>query len=100
PHEAFLDHDLQQLEDGRVADRPGMVEGLVDIADGARTALPQHTQNFQLRVRRSTLRHGASLCTKLFVLTRYTGRVRGVSGRGGKRVSRGCHRFLERSPAP
>src|SRR5439155_14432084 len=36
---------------------PGAVEGLVDITHGARTALPQHAQNLELRVRRSTLPH-------------------------------------------
>src|SRR5438552_18321165 len=89
PHEALLAHDLQQLEDRRVADRPGVVEGLVDIAYGARTALPQHAQNLELRVGRSALRHRVSLCTKLFVPT--PGGFRRFPVGGGEWVLRGCH---------
>src|SRR5689334_11522523 len=43
-------HNLQEFEDGCVARRPLFVEGFLDLADGAGTALPEHSQYCEFSV--------------------------------------------------
>src|SRR5439155_19625302 len=47
-HEALGRHDLERLEDGRVAGLAADVDRLVHLADRARAAIPEHAQNGQL----------------------------------------------------
>src|SRR5260370_548252 len=44
-NQPLFGHDLERLKNGCVAGRSGFVEGLLDLADGARAALPQPPQN-------------------------------------------------------
>ena len=46
--EAFLSHDLQELERGRIAGGPYAFESLLDLANGSRSALPESPENLEL----------------------------------------------------
>src|SRR5262249_21711414 len=46
--QALLRHDLQELQDGGVAELPAPGQPVVDLADRARTALPEHSQDLEL----------------------------------------------------
>ena len=49
----LLEHDLQQLQRGRVAGRAVPLEHLLHLADGARPSPPEHAEDRQLGVGRS-----------------------------------------------
>src|SRR5262249_10799688 len=49
--ESLFRHDLKQLEDGGVLLRgPAQHDGLMNFADGGRSATPEDGENFELRV--------------------------------------------------
>src|SRR5690242_659101 len=59
-HQPLFCHNLQEFEDGGVSRRPLFVEGFLHLADGAGTALPEHSQYCEFSVGwpwRTTLSH-------------------------------------------
>src|SRR5437667_7764444 len=69
PNEAFLGHDLQELQDGGVAGFAA--HDLGHLADSAWTARPQDTQDGQLGISRLPTGsvHGPVLSTTVFVVS-------------------------------
>ena len=46
--EAFLGHDLEELEDRGVAEGAGGIDLLIEVADGGGTAVPEDAEEFEL----------------------------------------------------
>src|SRR4029077_1276378 len=71
-HQAFVRHDLHQFQDSRVADRLGLAERIVDVANSGSTPLPQHAQNCEFAVSGTRLvdfGHRPDHTTKPFVMS-------------------------------
>jgi len=51
--QSLLGHDLHQFEDGGVTGFAVLAERLMHLADSARPAAPEYSQNCQLRISRS-----------------------------------------------
>ena len=51
-NQALIGHDLEHLENRRVAGRLGLIKRLLNFPDGAGSALPQHSQYLKLGIGR------------------------------------------------
>ena len=59
-NDALVEHDLQQLQGGRIADVIFAAEMRLHLANGARAVIPKHLQDRQLGVGRAGSFHGVT----------------------------------------
>src|SRR5262249_44815696 len=60
-HELLVRHDLQELQDRRVAGRTLLLQLLLDLADGRGSPLPEDPQDLQLGGSGTGRRHGGKV---------------------------------------